>query len=194
MMNFSPSELRIASTIKKLLEDVEDPILTKIIVNTYDAVRFRTRNEVIEEHHETIFLHVKDMEADIDIKIAPLISEIWKTGIITYNSCENNIPANYVWIEFADYEHAKKFIDYISYDLSRTAPMYYRMMGEDEPRWIFGMLPHELNDDPDYKHDNAYIVYTISIRFPQCDLEEVYERFKSWNAYLAENPPDPNEE
>jgi hypothetical protein len=64
------------------------------------------------QEHKSIKLWCDEYECEIeiDIKIAPLIKEIWKAGISTVNSCENNVPENYFWIQFRSSSDLEKFL------------------------------------------------------------------------------------
>jgi len=53
-------------------------------------------------------------EADIDCGIAKLVLELWKADIDTCNSCENNVPKGWVWIEFATTCDAAHFMSIVA--------------------------------------------------------------------------------
>lgn len=67
----------------------------------------------IRPHHETKKVKFGNMEADVDLLIAPLILRLWKHGIKTCQSCAENEPG-VVWIQFPEYEDAKRFFDAVS--------------------------------------------------------------------------------
>ena len=58
-----------------------------------------------ENHHHLV---------DIDIKIAPLIFELWEAGIKTNNSCQEDIRHDgYAWISFNSGKDFEKFVSII---------------------------------------------------------------------------------
>jgi hypothetical protein len=52
-----------------------------------------------------------EMEADIDTMLAPLIRRLWKNGIRTCSSCQENEP-EVVWVQFPDYEDGARFLGF----------------------------------------------------------------------------------
>ena len=101
----------------------------------------------------------------IDKSIAPLISALWHLGIGTLNSCEDNVPKNYVWIEFDDSSSVNAFLNIIQ--KSATEHLIKCMAGEcDEySQWLFDTLYDPL--------DFPELGLTVSVRFPRKHLEEV---------------------
>lgn len=77
-------------------------------------------SQEIRPHHETRKVKFAGIEADIDLLIAPLILRLWKHGIKTCQSCEENEPG-VVWIQFPDYKNAKRFFDAVSLRASYLA-------------------------------------------------------------------------
>jgi hypothetical protein len=66
----------------------------------------------------------------LDKKIAPLIKSLCELGIDTLNSCENNVPKGWVWIEFITSMDAERFLDIVAeYDEDRNS-LYNRIRQE----------------------------------------------------------------
>jgi hypothetical protein len=47
--------------------------------------------------HETKLIKYKDQQAQIDVEIANLVLNLWKLGLRTSNSCQDNVPKGFVW-------------------------------------------------------------------------------------------------
>ena len=67
---------------------------------------------------------------EIDTYIAPLIRQIWAVGIDTLNSCEENVPRGYIWIEFATSEDLREFLAIVFID--PESPAYNHAFGLEE--------------------------------------------------------------
>lgn len=70
-------------------------------------------------NHTTTHIQYKDMEADVDEKVAPLVLALWKRGIETLFSCQDygesmDLPDKKGWgyIQF-DPENLCKFLDLV---------------------------------------------------------------------------------
>ena len=61
--------------------------------------------------HKTVELEYDDEIIDIDKNISDLMECLWVCDIQTVNSCENNIPKNYIWIEFLELFDLERFQD-----------------------------------------------------------------------------------
>jgi hypothetical protein len=146
--------------------------------------------------HETTHIKVGDMEADIDLDIAPLIKELWMADIETCNSCQENQPG-IVWIEFLTVDDACKFLDIVARFRSGVNTMYNRIRQAWEapemalPFWQYDVYPLDLSVDEEVDKDGciderpcgkACFVFACSIRFPQEDYEVVLKRMKRHNA------------
>lgn len=162
-------ELQTISTIKELLHSFED-----------------TTNKLIAGHkkklpHQTIILENQDGNLiNIDKNIAPLISEIWKTNIFTTNSCENNVPKDFIWIEFEAEFDLKEFLFVVFTGMSYYNPTFQRASLTDRHNllnWQFKMNI-DIGEDDESMIDNEI---TYSVRFPKCDYVPVLERFYHFN-------------
>ena len=80
--------------------------------------------------HKTVHVKVGLFEAEIDEEIAPLIEEIWKAGMGTTNSCQENQP-DVAWIEFYSSIDAAEFLDVVAGEYSdEFDSLYNRIRGE----------------------------------------------------------------
>ena len=152
--------------------------------------------------HETVPVTWKGQQAQIDKGIAPLIREIWKAGIATLNSCEENRPG-WVWIQFEHSTEAERFLNIVAqYDegmdtlYNRIRQEWVPMDAEMEGEWEYSVLPKDVAVeqtlvDDEYLEEScsgpSNFFFTLSIRFPRTDLPRVLERVedhnrKAWNA------------
>jgi hypothetical protein len=118
---------------------------------------------------------------DIDKGIADLIECLWLSNISTLNSCENNNPSNFVWIEFMDLSDLHNFLTIVflkkknnknNDDICNRAFTASRKRGD----WYYNIFAC-----PDPNEHGGYdrIVVGVSIRFPQGDLEFILKQFKN---------------
>lgn len=152
--------------------------------------------EAPTRRHETARVEWGGHSAEIDRAIAPLILEIWKAGIRTANSCEDNVPRGFIWIQFPTAQDAERFLSIIGeYEDEEPAPSRYRrMMGEgewpDEWRYAVGLedwaVDHEADADgwivEKRTQDRPTLRLWVSIRFPSADCEWVTQRITDYNA------------
>jgi hypothetical protein len=155
-------------------------------------------------NHKTKHISYEGIEADIDEGIADLILLLWQKNISTTMSCENNVPESYVWIEFASVFEAEKFIDKIRPEFSQDiCSLYNRIMldwastaDSQTKYWIYSIKPRNINagyiEDEGGKGALPIITgrmashFEVGIRFPQSDLQEIYDRIKGKNKNVKE--------
>ena len=110
---------------------------------------------------------------NIDYNISELIKLIWECGINTENSCENNVPQDYIWIQFSEYDDYLHFMQIVVYycgdeDIVQRSHSF----PEHVPgAWIHTVHPPEM-DDPMYPN--------FSVRFPVADKQFVVNQLKDW--------------
>jgi hypothetical protein len=140
--------------------------------------------------HKTITVTFNEISEEIDEKIAPLIKSLWELGINTFNSCENNVPEGWVWIEFESASHAEEFLNIVAeYNEDRNS-LYNRIRqawdsDDDSLFWQYSVhandwgvsetLDEEENLEEEFLGQSAFI-FSFSIRFPQSDLEEIMNK------------------
>ncbi len=122
---------------------------------------------------------------EVDEGIAPLLLAIWSRGIITCNSCQENMPGM-MWIEFLGAEDAEAFLTLIASDLDPiNHPKAYnylhsRIKGGDGG-WRYAAHPHDVREYIDEEHgtielnssEPCAITLSISIRFPMGDYQRL---------------------
>lgn len=145
-----------------------------------------------------------EWEANIDEGIAPLILELWKASLLTFNSCEENQPG-IMWIEFADVATAETFLDIVAeYDPSPDS-LYSRIrfgwtqrQKDDVPgTWLYDVGLEDLaieymeideNTMDERSTGPCSFIFSLSVRFPQTDYPRLLERMKAYNKGLLEEP------
>jgi hypothetical protein len=117
----------------------------------------------------------------VDEELAPLILALWKRGIDTCLSCQENRPG-VAWIMFPTAEDAKKFLNAVAVypeDEDRGQNLYDRIVGvADGGNWDYSVSV----DDWAVKYDEvdghleeactgpADFEFGLSIRFPTTDI------------------------
>jgi hypothetical protein len=142
--------------------------------------------------HKTKHIKFKDIEADIDQDIADLILDLWKLDIGTTNSCQDNVPKGFVWIEFQTAYDAELFLNYVAEYSGDLDSVYQRLAHrwrDDKPRalWRYNVnvmdegIHQELDDNGDVVNetcDHHDFHFAISVRFPRTDLQYVKRRLR----------------
>lgn len=158
------------------------PVNTMNIINHVikcEQSRKRTRN------HKTVPVvnPFTKKQVEIDKAIAKLIKYMWMQGIETVNSCEDNIPENYIWIEFADYNQFQKFMDILFRGLKSDCEIRNRAYGlfeeHVERSWIYKSF---VIDNCMYNNSRTInaLTFSVSLRFPKSDYDWVCQRFEDY--------------
>jgi len=135
-------------------------------------------------------------DIDIDKNIKKLIKLIWKCDIDTNNSCEDNVPKNYIWISFDSYNDFYKFISIITINLDPdTFDRILYSQESDLDSWIYDInmndsrLFKDFDDSNDSEHENymeyhnnhPYIIEpSFSVRFPKKDYNFVCNQLNNY--------------
>lgn len=137
-------------------------------------------------NHKTKLVKCNGNEAEIDLLIAPLIKELWKRNIDTLNSCENNVPENFVWIQFMTSFDAELFLNIVTRNLPNIFERSTNCSEEDND-WRYSVFPNDINshfeiDDDDCAElvidGDPKFILSVSVRFPQSDLKSVINSVK----------------
>jgi hypothetical protein len=139
-------------------------------------------------------------EAEVDVKLAPLILELWKAEIWTLQSCQNHSMAHKVWLHFLTAETAEQFLS-VAADPEHTPDLWCRagaryfggcgrtstiLTPHDGPRieerdaWEYhvGIAEHALSG----AEQSALLIIEISVLFPRRDLKVILARIQEYNA------------
>ena len=159
--------------------------------------------------HKTVLVRWGEDEAQIDVEIAPLIREIWKAGVFTRNSCQEDRPG-WVWIEFGNAFEAERFLNIVAVYDRESGSLYNRIRqawgtcdGESDDAWEYDAHPwdlavkRELIDDDyieEFCEGPSEFFFRFSIRFPRTDLPKVLERVRQHNANRQDDAVDMKDE
>jgi hypothetical protein len=146
--------------------------------------------------HKTIRIVYGDQEADVDKQIAPLVKEMWKAGIETYQSCQDS-PPGWVWIQFMSSHELERFLSIIGdYEAAlgslhdRMRHSYDRLAGPQVGQWRYVVVADDLAiDEVDTEAGDVQeicvgppnFMLLIAVHFPHTDLAEVRRRMKRFN-------------
>jgi hypothetical protein len=145
--------------------------------------------------HKTVRVRWGDLDARIDKNIAPLILELWKAGLETVLSCEDN-PLGWVWIEFFHASDAEVFLDIVARFEHGVDTLYNRIRGAWRPEhgriagmWEYDVNPWDLAVDETEEDGEieetccgpSEFVFNLSVRFPRPDLPVVLTRMRRHN-------------
>jgi hypothetical protein len=145
--------------------------------------------------HAMVRVEWDGLRALIDKGIAPLIHELWKAGLLTFNSCEENRPG-WMWIRFAHVAAAEKFLDIVARYEEGMDTLYNRIRGWWQPdegklsgRWEYDALlvdlaVEETERDGDIEElcaGPSDFVFSLSVRFPRSDFPTLLERMRRYN-------------
>ncbi|ARF11182.1 hypothetical protein Klosneuvirus_1_39 [Klosneuvirus KNV1] len=147
----------------------------KTVKVKYDEAYIVKEKEIIPTTHVKQYI-------DIDKNIAPLIKELWKAHIDTMNSCENNIPIDYIWIEFSSETDYNQFIEIILLDENYGDDRTQRILGISNniyKSWYKDIHHDVFFDDKDGVINN--VINSVSLRFPKDDYEFVLNKIKNHN-------------
>ena len=146
--------------------------------------------------HRTMHIQHGDMEADVDEQIAPLIIEMWRAGIETWQSCQAN-PSGWVWLQFPTSIDAEKFLNIVAFyepvggllhermrygydrlDCPRPGQWQYVVVADD---LAAGEIETEAGDIEQVQYGPPDIVVLVSLHIPVGDLPTMLERVKAHN-------------
>lgn len=147
-----------------------------------------------EEHKKvSLFNPFLENHLDIDKNIAELIECLWKLDIKTTNSCENNVPVDYVWIKFFSGVDAETFLEIIGKHIYKDKADKYedddlyqrikRSTNERPNQWLYSceLVDYSesiINDDVVMDNEFGGFFISISVRFPQKDYPVVLNALK----------------
>jgi len=168
---------RIEERADEFFYATDDASLAQVVTCGMRHAFRNTRNSGTGRRHKTVRVE----NVDIDVKLAPLIKEIWAAGIRTSMSCEDNVPANYCWIEFTDQNELARFLDAVTNNLSSAddtevllGSRIQQLTNEFELQWLYQY-------NPIFDERTKKMTTEISVRFPCSDLECVWRCMQKHN-------------
>lgn len=150
------------------------------------------------EHKQVLVKHDL-ISLEVDEGIAPLFERLLKLNIKTLNSCEDNVPSGWMWVEFLSAYQAERFLNIIAKYSGETKSLYNRIRQgwslddgknnwDENNFWKYSAHPNDYGIDSTVEEDCVIETFTgshlfkfsISIRFPRTDLPEVLENLDSY--------------
>ena len=142
-------------------------------------------------HHPAVFVEFGELREEIDVKIAPLILEIWKAGIQTMMSCQETDPET-AWIEFDSPEDLLRFLNLVTEHEVGVDVLYNRvnpqLRGDQSlPSWEFLVNFLDLCEDTEDQKDLGMVDFemTIGAYFPHADIPVLLARLQTFNRFVA---------
>ena len=77
----------------------------------HDQPKLVTKNPMTQ--HKQVAIEWRGRRAEVDEEMAPLILALWRAGISTTLSCQENRPG-IAWIAFATPEDARRFLNRVA--------------------------------------------------------------------------------
>jgi hypothetical protein len=159
-------------------------------MQTSRKVRIKSRKK--SAPHRQVEIEWRGLRAEVDEEIAPLVLELWKAGIVTTNSCQENFPG-IAWIEFLSTRDAKKFLNLIvEYPVDTEEPFWETLYGRitgcgSDDAWDYNLHLYDRGVDEEVVGNEviqnctgpADFEYSVSIRFPRTDIPLILERLHS---------------
>lgn len=150
----------------------------------------RNESEVVpDQKHNTVRVVYGDQQADIDEAITSLIFEMWRAGIRTFQSCQDN-PPGWVWLQFDDTAELQKFLGIVGDDdqpgdlLNHRMRSGYGLKGGFE-QWDFRLVVNDWGLDEIVAENGEIDEIRIGppdfgvltcVHFPKRDLSTVVAR------------------
>ena len=146
--------------------------------------------------HPTVPLQWEAQAADIDVKIAPLVLEMWKAGIKTLGSCQGH-PKGWVWLQFDSLVDLGSFLDIVARfakgDPSLAKRMvfgYHRPDGPHKKQWWYRMVADDISVDEietpagdlvEERLGPPDFWVLVAVHFPRSDLDRVSQALVDFN-------------
>jgi hypothetical protein len=155
-----------------------------------------------EPTHPQVHIRHGDQEADIDEELVPLILELWKAGLVTESSCQEDLDGR-VYIHFGAAGDAERFLNIVARDADESLEsIYNRIAVWDEPEeweafrtdrmWHFAAGARDWGAFQEEDAQGKLVVrrtgpvdfyFSVAAMFPRSDLAEVTERMRRHNSH-----------
>jgi hypothetical protein len=148
-------------------------------------------------HRQTLIEH-DYFQAEVDVELAPLILGLWRAGLMTTMSCQED-DAGRAWLSFVDLATLERFLRQLfpkRKPKAHVESLYNRAVGTYEPhdwqefrekrKWTFTLIAVDLNDLAQLETETTYVSLVASVRFPRADIAAVTERVRRLNAAAKE--------
>jgi hypothetical protein len=154
--------------------------------------------------HKQVENEWRGLRAEVDVELAPLILALWKAGIFTTNSCQENFPG-IAWIQFLTTHHAQRFLNRVAVypdegdmrlvngrtyvgDVPFWETLYGRATGyAGEKGWEYALNPYNRGVEEEIVNDEVVETcigpsdfdFFVSVRFPRADIPLILERMQA---------------
>jgi hypothetical protein len=145
------------------------------------------------KNHKQVTVKVCGMKFKVDKKIAPLIKELWRCGMLTAMSCQEGAHGM-VWLHFPDAGPAAEFLNAVADYDPEPDGLYHRVLGDyDQPdNWVVEARLVDVNLVKEYgegdrleeRHEGRPKYRSVtSVWFPPSDLPAVMARLAAHPTY-----------
>ncbi len=131
-----------------------------------------------KQNHQTTHIKYGDLEADIDIEIAPLIHELWKGDMYTLASCQGD--SDVIWINFENPNASALFLA----TALCTGTLSNEVFNENHPEgWHYCCHPYYITMDDEERPGKTYdiIEFSTCVYFPKAHLKKVMHQVRLSN-------------
>jgi hypothetical protein len=157
------------------LEYIDDSLINAIL---YEINRHKSSSLFSKTKHKTIILKYHNKyDVEIDEEISELIELLWKNNINTNNSCQNNVPGNYIWIEFDTLSDYDIFLQVVTNKIDKE--MFDKIFFNYDINHRIGSWIHKLDIQTINGEEEEYDYFSYSVRFPKSDYNFVLDKFKN---------------
>lgn len=128
------------------------------------------------KHEQIKVAHPVYGSIHVDKGIVHLLEALWRIGIDTALSCQENRPG-IMWIDFTTADDFALFLNIIA---NADEELYYHYIEAQEDGWSFNVCPWNLSEYVDEEADEVKrdgppkITFSISVRFPASQYERIY--------------------
>jgi len=142
--------------------------------------------------HSTVPIQWDGKSAKVDAKIAPLVLEMWRAGIETYQSCQSN-PPGWVWLQFEASQDLERFLTILARhigddNVSRRMEFgYNRPDGPNGKHWWYRVVAEDISledlptDSRVPRCEPPLFALLLNVHFPRTDLEKVFQALREHN-------------
>lgn len=142
----------------------------------------------MDTEHKQVAVDCFGTTVEVDEGLADLLQEIWKAGIDTELSCQENQPG-VAWIEFSGTTDAEFFLEIIS---EHCGAELYDKITQCNPieAWDYAAHPNDLSMERTVNGDKRLLAkpafcFSISVRFPVIDIPLVLAILRKYNEKMG---------
>jgi hypothetical protein len=137
--------------------------------------------------HRTVIVEVGPWREEIDVGLAPLITEMWKAGIETMMCCQE-VELGIAWIEFSEIKELYRFLNLVTRYEPGSDTRYNRINWHvrgpmSTPEWTYQFNLHDMFEGEEEQtiHELARFYATVGVYFPATDISVLLQRLRVHN-------------